>query len=55
MDGATTATGGTQDYNDDEHNGDVAGLKLVRLRQAMKDRDLDVYLVPTDDPHLSGT
>ena len=27
--------------------------KLSALRQAMKERNLDVYLVPSDDPHLS--
>jgi hypothetical protein len=31
-----------------------SGGKLEALRQLMKARDLDVYLVPTDDPHLSG-
>jgi hypothetical protein len=31
-----------------------AASKLAALRQLMKARDLDVYLVPTDDPHLSG-
>lgn len=29
--------------------------KLDALRERMKELDLDVYLVPTDDPHLSGT
>ena len=28
--------------------------KLEALRSKMKEYDLDVYLVPTDDPHLSG-
>jgi hypothetical protein len=28
--------------------------KLDALRQRMKELDLDVYLVPTDDPHLCG-
>jgi hypothetical protein len=28
--------------------------KLEALRARMKDLDLDVYLVPSDDPHLSG-
>lgn len=32
-----------------------AATKLKELRQRMKDLDLNVYLVPTDDPHLSGT
>jgi hypothetical protein len=32
-----------------------AGEKLVALRSRMKELDLDVYLVPSDDPHLSGT
>jgi hypothetical protein len=27
---------------------------LLALRSIMKELDLDVYLVPTDDPHLSG-
>jgi hypothetical protein len=29
--------------------------KLEALRAKMKELDLDVYLVPSDDPHLSGT
>jgi cytoskeletal protein RodZ len=33
----------------------TAGAKLDALRQRMKELQLDVYLVPTDDPHLSGT
>jgi hypothetical protein len=28
--------------------------RLDALRKRMKDLDLDVYLVPSDDPHLSG-
>lgn len=32
-----------------------AGEKLDALRSRMKELDLDVYLVPSDDPHLSGT
>jgi hypothetical protein len=32
-----------------------AGDKLDALRRRMKELDLDVYLVPSDDPHLSGT
>ena len=28
--------------------------KLQALRARMKELDLDVYLVPSDDPHLSG-
>jgi hypothetical protein len=32
-----------------------AGDKLDALRSRMKELDLDVYLVPSDDPHLSGT
>jgi len=28
--------------------------KLERLRARMMELDLDVYLVPSDDPHLSG-
>jgi hypothetical protein len=31
-----------------------ASGKLSLLRSRMKELDLDVYLVPTDDPHLSG-
>jgi hypothetical protein len=33
----------------------TAGDKLDALRSRMKELDLDVYLVPPDDPHLSGT
>jgi hypothetical protein len=29
--------------------------KLESLRARMKELNLDVYLVPSDDPHLSGT
>ena len=29
--------------------------KIDALRQLMLERDIDVYLVPSDDPHLSGT
>jgi hypothetical protein len=29
--------------------------KLTALRARMKELNLDVYLVPSDDPHLSGT
>jgi hypothetical protein len=28
--------------------------KLQALRFKMKELDIDVYLVPSDDPHLSG-
>lgn len=28
--------------------------KLEALRARMKELDLDVYLIPSDDPHLSG-
>jgi hypothetical protein len=28
--------------------------KLIALRKEMKEKGLDVYLVPSDDPHLSG-
>jgi hypothetical protein len=28
--------------------------KLEALRSKMKECDIDVYLVPSDDPHLSG-
>jgi hypothetical protein len=39
-----------------QKNGETmdAASKLAALRQLMKDCNLDVYLVPTDDPHLSG-
>lgn len=36
-----------------EHTMDAA-TKLSALRKSMRELDLDVYLVPTDDPHLSG-
>lgn len=29
--------------------------KLEALRAKMKELNLDAYLVPSDDPHLSGT
>ena len=29
--------------------------KLARLRALMKQHNLDVWIVPSDDPHLSGT
>ena len=32
-----------------------ASEKLDALRNRMKELNLDVYLVPSDDPHLSGT
>lgn len=32
---------------------DAAGPKLEALRSKMKELDLDVYIIPTDDPHLS--
>ena len=28
--------------------------KLALLRERMRELDLDVYIIPTDDPHLSG-
>ena len=28
--------------------------KLEALRAKMKELDLDIYLIPSDDPHLSG-
>lgn len=28
--------------------------KLTALRDQMKEKELDVWIVPTDDPHLSG-
>jgi hypothetical protein len=31
-----------------------AQMKLSSLRRIMNDRDVDVYLIPSDDPHLSG-
>jgi len=31
----------------------TAGEKLEALRSKMKELDLDVYIVPSDDPHLS--
>lgn len=30
-----------------------AGPKLEALRASLKERELDIYLVPSDDPHLS--
>ena len=33
----------------------TASSKLEALRANMKDINVDVYLVPSDDPHLSGT
>lgn len=36
-----------------ESKDDVAGPKLEALRAKMEELALDVYLVPTDDPHLS--
>ena len=32
----------------------MAAEKLEALRSRMKELNLDVYLVPSDDPHLSG-
>jgi hypothetical protein len=32
-----------------------AQSKVDALRGRMKELDLDVYLIPTDDPHLSGS
>lgn len=29
--------------------------KLSSLRTLMKERNIDIYLIPSDDPHLSGT
>ena len=29
--------------------------RLAALRQKMTELNLDVYLIPSDDPHLSGT
>jgi hypothetical protein len=42
--------------NDDEknNNDEEEDEKLRALRQLMKDRNIDVYLIPSDDPHLSG-
>ena len=31
----------------------TASQKLTAMRSAMKDAGVDVYLVPSDDPHLS--
>jgi hypothetical protein len=42
---ATIASSSNNKYDDS---------KLVSLRALMKERNIDVYLIPSDDPHLSG-
>ena len=32
----------------------TAAEKLSELRKLMKEHSVDIYLVPSDDPHLSG-
>jgi hypothetical protein len=46
-----TDTVNTQEVVDDSN----AEHKLRLLRSLMKERNIDVYLIPSDDPHLSGT
>ena len=43
----TTASSSSSNSNNDES-------KLTSLRALMKERNVDIYLVPSDDPHLSG-
>ena len=39
----------------DTINTTTTSSKLTSLRALMKDRNIDIYLIPSDDPHLSGT
>ena len=43
----------TTTVNTEETNIMTASEKLTAMRSAMKDVGVDVYLVPSDDPHLS--
>jgi hypothetical protein len=58
---STTSSIGTEDVAAMEESITTAAMisdaarKLSALRTLMKERDLDIYLVPTDDPHLSGS
>lgn len=51
----TTAAANTDPSNIlDKMAATSAAEKLQSLRARMKELDLDVWIVPTDDPHLSG-
>lgn len=57
---STTATTTPSRNDDDDDEDHIMGTmtpaeKLQALRKKMKELNLDVYVVPTDDPHLSGT
>jgi hypothetical protein len=58
---STTSSIGTEDVAAMEESITTAAMisdaarKLSALRALMKERDLDIYLIPTDDPHLSGS
>lgn len=45
VDDGTTLSSSTSNMNHDS--------KLTSLRALMKDRNIDIYLIPSDDPHLS--
>jgi len=57
---STAKTGAQTTKTEPDVFGQVIGTamtpseKLKKLRERMKELDLDVYLVPSDDPHLSG-
>jgi hypothetical protein len=46
VDDGTTLSSTTSNMNHDS--------KLTSLRALMKERNIDIYLIPSDDPHLSG-
>ena len=48
-----TITEQNQEYNA-SMSAKTPASKLVALRARMKELSLDCYIIPTDDPHLSG-
>jgi hypothetical protein len=52
---ATTMTTTTTSTSSPSDNVLTPASKLEALRLRMKELDLDAYLIPPDDPHLSGT
>jgi hypothetical protein len=51
---ATSTTSMSSTSDETTKNEMTPSSKLEALRSKMKELDLDVYIVPSDDPHLSG-
>ena len=51
---STTTTSSSTDNPSSTSNTMTPAAKIQALRTRMKELEIDVYLVPSDDPHLSG-